>query len=266
MQIKNSKDFWAGLMFIAVGLFFMLWAVGHYQMGTAVRMGPAYFPAVLGGLLAFLGAIVFGRSFVSHLTDSASGIAFRPKDVIMAAVVLAAGVAANYVINYFLYQPARYGLDAAVLALALLANRYRLKPQVAALRMPFNLADLAIAVVVFDACLQLSLRLAGNSDWGMLAAAAILSVLAFLYRPDAKPIMLITAAGIAYGYFMKPLGLIVATAALVFISALGGHEFKWKEVLILYLALIIFSILVFVKGLTLPFPICPAFVENCPIR
>jgi hypothetical protein len=23
---------------------------------------------------------------------------------------------------------------------------------------------------------------------------------------------------------------------------------------------------VFVKGLTLPFPICPSFVDNCPIR
>ena len=33
----------------------MIWAPTHYQMGTAVRMGPAYFPAVLGGLLGFLG-------------------------------------------------------------------------------------------------------------------------------------------------------------------------------------------------------------------
>jgi len=37
-------------------------------------------------------------------------------------------------------------------------------------------------------------------------------------------------------------------------------------VAILYVILIIFSLLVFVKGLTLPFPICPAFIENCPIR
>jgi hypothetical protein len=52
----------------------------------------------------------------------------------------------------------------------------------------------------------------------------------------------------------------------VFISAFGGHEFKWKEVTVLYIILIIFSILVFVKGLTLPFPVCPAFMETCPIR
>jgi hypothetical protein len=65
---------------------------------------------------------------------------------------------------------------------------------------------------------------------------------------------------------MKPLGLVLATAALVFISAYGGHEFKWKEVTILYIALIVVSVLVFVKGLTLPFPICPSFMETCPIR
>jgi hypothetical protein len=71
---------------------------------------------------------------------------------------------------------------------------------------------------------------------------------------------------VVYGYLMKPHGLIAATAALVFICAFGGHEFKWKEVTILYVVLIVFSLLVFVKGLGLPFPICPSFMESCPIR
>ena len=48
-----------------------------------------------------------------------------------------------------------------------------------------------------------------------------------------------------------------ATAALVFISADGGHEFKWKEVTILFVILMLFSYFVFVKGLTLPFPMWP---------
>ena len=52
MKIKSPKDFWSGLMFIVTGLFFLIWAVIHYNMGTAVRMGPAYFPVLLGGLLA----------------------------------------------------------------------------------------------------------------------------------------------------------------------------------------------------------------------
>jgi hypothetical protein len=81
-----------------------------------------------------------------------------------------------------------------------------------------------------------------------------------------RPLILISVACVVYGYLMKPAGLLVATAALVFISAYGGHEFKWREVSILYLVLIVFSVLVFVKGLTLPFPICPDFMESCPIR
>ena len=62
LKIKAPKDFWAGLMFIGVGLFFMFWAMAHYQMGTAVRMGPAYFPTVLGGLMVFLGVLVLLQS------------------------------------------------------------------------------------------------------------------------------------------------------------------------------------------------------------
>lgn len=147
MTIKSPKDFWAGLMFIGFGVFFAAWAVANYQMGTAVRMGPAYFPAVLGGLLAVLGVAVLLGSLVIK------------------------------------------------------------GPPVPAMNL--------------------------------------------------RPLILISIACVVYGYAMKPLGLVIATAALVFISAYGGHEFKWKEVLILYVALIIFSVLVFVKGLTLPFPLWP---------
>ena len=156
IKIRGPKEFWAGLMFIGFGLFFMIWAVTHYQMGTAVRMGPAYFPTVLGGLLAFLGVLVLLESLA-----------------------------------------------------------------MAGPRVP---------------------------------------------RFNFRPLILISGACVVYGYLMKPLGLILATAALVFIAAFGGHEFKWKEVTILYLILIVFSLLVFVKGLTLPFPIGPSLIDNCPIR
>ena len=156
MKIKSPKDFWAGVMFMGFGLFFIAWALTHYQMGTAVRMGPGYFPVMLGGLLVVLG-----------LATLLTALAMDGPPV----------------------------------------------PQ-------------------------------------------------FQFRP----LLLISLGCVAYGYLMKPLGLILATVALVFISALGGHEFKWKEVLILSVILVLFSVLVFVKGLTLPFPICPQFIETCPIR
>src|SRR5258705_9300633 len=64
MKIKSPKDFWAGIMFIGFGAFFVAWSLTHYQMGTAVRMGPGYFPTMLGGLLAVLGAAVLLESMV----------------------------------------------------------------------------------------------------------------------------------------------------------------------------------------------------------
>ena len=151
MKIKSPKDFWSGVMFIVSGLFFAVWAKEFYQMGTAVRMGPAYFPFVLGGLLTALGLIVL---------------------------------------------------------LGSLATQGPPVPK-------------------------------------------------FHFRP----LVLITVAIVLYGYLMKPLGLVLATAALVYVSALGGHEFKWKEVTVLFVILIIFSVLVFVKGLTLPFPLWPEYFE-----
>lgn len=63
-KIKSKKDFYSGLLFILMGLGFALVAT-NYPMGTAVRMGPAYFPTILGYLLALLGLIVFIESFVS---------------------------------------------------------------------------------------------------------------------------------------------------------------------------------------------------------
>ena len=151
MKIKSPKDFWSAMMFLAFGLFFMIWSQMHYQMGTAVRMGPGYFPTVLGGLLAVLGLIVLAGS-----------LAVEGPPV----------------------------------------------PQ-------------------------------------------------FHFRP----LIFITVGTVLYGYLMKPLGLILATAALVYVCAFGGHEFKWKEVTILFVILAVFSWLVFVKGLTLPFPIWPEYFE-----
>ena len=171
IKIKSQQDWWAGLMFIAFGLFFIVFAMGTpefidkiagarliagYQMGSSVRMGPAYFPVVLGGLLAFLGLLVMLDSVVEE----------------------------------------------------------------------------GPAVAQFH--------------W--------------------RPLLWIGLSSLAFAYLLKPLGLALASAALVFISAYGGHEFKWKEVAIMSVILVIFSVLVFVKGLVLPFPICPDFIEVCPIR
>ena len=50
MNIRNKKDFGAGIMYMAFGLFFALNAL-NYKMGTAAKMGPGYFPWVFTFLL-----------------------------------------------------------------------------------------------------------------------------------------------------------------------------------------------------------------------
>jgi Tripartite tricarboxylate transporter TctB family len=57
MSIKNTRDFYAGLMFIIFGAVFIVFSQ-QYTMGSASKMGPAYFPTILGGILVVLGLIV----------------------------------------------------------------------------------------------------------------------------------------------------------------------------------------------------------------
>lgn len=151
MNIKAPKDFWAGLMFLAFGLGFV-WAGQNYQMGTAVRMGPAYFPTMLGGLLAVLGLVVFVRSFI---------------------------VSGDQLARFYL-----------------------------------------------------------------------------------KPLILVLGGVIIFALLLRPMGLIAATFALILVSALGGYDFRWKEVLILFVCLAAFALLVFVKGLGLPFTLCPGTLDE----
>ena len=61
-KIKSPEDFWSGLMFIGFGLLAIIIS-RDYPMGTAMRMGPGYFPTALGGLLVVVGAIISATGF-----------------------------------------------------------------------------------------------------------------------------------------------------------------------------------------------------------
>ena len=64
MQIRSQKDFASGLMFVIVGVIFASIAT-TYNMGTAEKMGPGYFPFWLGVLMAIIGAIITMQSMKS---------------------------------------------------------------------------------------------------------------------------------------------------------------------------------------------------------
>ncbi|MBI4524652.1 MAG: tripartite tricarboxylate transporter TctB family protein [Deltaproteobacteria bacterium] len=61
--VRNAKDFWTGVIYLAFGLSAVLIA-RDYGMGTALKMGPGYFPTVLGFLLILVGLISLVRSFI----------------------------------------------------------------------------------------------------------------------------------------------------------------------------------------------------------
>jgi hypothetical protein len=200
MKVTNGKDFWAGLMFMSFGLGFMF-VSRDYAMGSAVRMGPAYFPVVLGGMLTVLGAVVFFRAFVSKTEEPIRVFPFRLWPLILG---LALGVVAYYTQG----------------------NR-----------------ETSVAWQI-----------------GHLILSGIAIVLMFAaFGP--KSLWVVLAAVVMFGYLLKPLGLVLATIILIFISAAGGHEFKVKEVTILSVVLAIFSVYAFVKGLGLPMNIWPSFLE-----
>lgn len=193
MHIRNGKDFWAGLMFAGFGLGFMLVSF-NYPMGSALRMGPAYFPTVLGGLLALLGGFVFFRAFVSKFEHPFKVFPFRLPLLIATLLV---GGGAYFADSWFKGAPmVQYAL--AALALALFIGAFG----------PRSMFLVLLAVVIF-------------------------------------------------GYALKPLGLVLATALLIVLSAVAGHDFRNKEIVILTIVLALFGVLVFVKGLGLPFNLWP---------
>jgi hypothetical protein len=63
MTIRAPKDFWSGIMFLAFAAVALLAAHG-YATGTAGKMGPGYFPMLLGGVLGLLGLVLVVRSLL----------------------------------------------------------------------------------------------------------------------------------------------------------------------------------------------------------
>lgn len=69
MNIKSQKDFFSGLMFMGVGGAFA-WGATTYNVGEGARMGPGYFPLMLGILLAVIGAAI---TFTSLVVEAEGG-------------------------------------------------------------------------------------------------------------------------------------------------------------------------------------------------
>ena len=84
--IRNPKDFFAGAIYSAFGLAAII--IGRaYPMGTATKMGAAYFPTVLGGLLLFIGVIAMVRAFLVN-GEAIGKFAFKGAVLVIGATLL----------------------------------------------------------------------------------------------------------------------------------------------------------------------------------
>jgi len=89
MKIKSEKDFWSGLMFVAVGVGFA-WGATNYSFGSSARPGPAYFPFGLGIIMAVLGAVILFKALTLEVEggDRVGGVAWKPLGIVVGSVAL----------------------------------------------------------------------------------------------------------------------------------------------------------------------------------
>jgi hypothetical protein len=143
VAIRSPRDFWSGVLFVLLGVGTIVLG-SKYTLGTAARMGPGYFPRILGILLVVLGAIIalqatrragpplprfqlrpigivlgsvvlFGAivqtvgvalsTVILIVCASAASHEFRPREALIAGIVLAALAVGVFVIGLQLQLP-----------------------------------------------------------------------------------------------------------------------------------------------------------------
>jgi hypothetical protein len=140
--IRHPKDFYAGLLFTGIGIAAIVLA-SQYQLGTAAKMGPGYFPRGLGMLLTVLGAVLVVRSL------RIQGTAIPPWNWRSTCVILGSVVLFGLVVE-------KLGLAASTLGLIVFAStaspEFRLKEAVLS---GLFFALLAVGVFIVGLKLQL---------------------------------------------------------------------------------------------------------------
>ncbi len=148
MDLNSArKDLAAGAVFVGFGLAFAVTA-STYEVGSGLRMGPGYFPLVLGGLLVLLGVLIAAKAFVSPETGELGPVPWRAAGLLVAAILFF-----GFAIRGFGVAPT---LFVSVLLAALAGPKMRLMP---ALVIATTLTLLSVAIFIY--ALQLPLQLLG---------------------------------------------------------------------------------------------------------
>jgi len=211
-----SKDFLAGVMFIAFGLI-ALWLGRNLALGTTVRMGPGYVPHTLAEIMMVLGTIV-------SLLPLFKNAGHTEKQ----AVWIPAGIAA---------------------LLFILAGRYIL-PSLSPSPLVARLSDDWLLLVSTTGVLAVLLVTALVSILGKVHASPDATV-DTVEAPKWRPITMVTIGIVAFALLLETTGMFPALVALVVISSLGGDEFKLWEVAANTVVLTILCVIVFKVGLSM---------------
>jgi hypothetical protein len=141
-SIRNPKDFWAGVLYVAIGIATIIFG-SRYALGTAARMGPGYFPRILGILMVALGGMLAWRA---TRTDGGPVPAFRwrPTLIVLGSVVLFGAIV----------RPVGVALSTVILIVSASAASHEFRPR-EALIAGVLLAALAVGVFVVGLQLQL---------------------------------------------------------------------------------------------------------------
>jgi Tripartite tricarboxylate transporter TctB family len=149
-DLRNNKDFLAGLLFIIIGCIAIAVA-RNYPFGTTMRMGSGYFPTALGALLILLGGWVAARGIRSGVQLEGQW-GWRPLGLVALSIVL-----------FGLIMP-RFGLIPALVALvfvsALAGREFRFK-EVLVLTVIVS----AIAAILLLYVLKMPYPLIGELRW-----------------------------------------------------------------------------------------------------
>jgi hypothetical protein len=145
--IRSPKNFWAGLLYAGVGTAAIAIA-RDYGMGSGARMGPAYFPTVLGALLLLLGAAALARGFLVD-GEAVGDVGWKGLGLVTLATVLFGA----------LLRPAGLVVALAALVLVSAAASFRFRLELRAIALMVLL--IAFCALVFVKALGLPVPLAG---------------------------------------------------------------------------------------------------------
>ena len=144
---RARKDLLAGAVFAGFGLAFAITST-TYDIGTPLRMGPGFFPLVLGGILVVLGVSIAVKGLVAGEGGDVGPVPWRALVLLVAAILFF-----GFTVRDLGLVPA---LFVTVLLAALAGRGVRIVPAVV-----IAASLTALSVLIFVVLLQLRLPLVG---------------------------------------------------------------------------------------------------------